>query len=110
LTPLQVRKQLLVATLLVQRAQLMEDVQTLQSHANDLAGLARQRIQSAGIAVAVISLAAAAFSSSRRPRGTPRPVRPSVIDRALPLIRLAVSLWVAHRTAGQPRRPSGGKL
>jgi hypothetical protein len=105
LTPLQVRKQLLVATAQVQRAQLVADWEHLQSYAHILAGNARQRMQTAGIAVAVISLAAAALSSARRPRGTARPIRFSALNSVLPLVRLAFSLWVAHRTAGRPKSP-----
>ncbi len=112
LTPLQARKQLLAATAMVQRRQLLEDLDSAGNSAREFADVTGQRLRYLGVAASVAAFLVAAFSSIRRlkrpsqkPRTTsplppppPPPPRESLLLAALPVLRLVVTAWLAHRT------------
>ena len=97
LTSRQARKRLLVATVQVQRAQLRADIRWVGSIARDVSSQARQRLQWVTIATSAIGLLIA-VATARQPRDPSRNGDSPLLARALPLLRLALSLWIAHRT------------
>jgi len=97
LNPTRARKDLLVATAQVQRAQFLAHLHQAGTMAREATGQARQRLQWVAMATAGIGLLAA-WSTSRRPNVPSQKGNPGLIDRALPLLRLAVSLWISNRS------------
>lgn len=121
MTPLQVRRELLVATATAQRLQLAHDLASAGKAARDslLGGILRTRSYGKAASVAVFLLATVATlrrsrQTRRTPRFTPPPERPqpsrtvpptpvSILTQALPILRVLLSVWLEHR-ASHPRR------
>lgn len=100
LNPLQARKELLVATLQVQRAEILADARRARSVACRVADRARRRVHGVTLAAIGIGLVAT-WSTVRRSDDSARYHRPGLLHRALPLLRFAVSLWISSRVGNK---------
>ncbi len=93
LSPLELRKRLLIAESEINRAQLREEWGAM---AGGIAGLA-DRAKTVGSYASLAAALLAGFVAFGRAKGTPATGKPSRIRTILKGLRLAASIWLAFR-------------
>jgi hypothetical protein len=93
LSPLQLRKELLVAESELNRAQLIEEWQALTDGVRTF----RVRVKSVSSLVSAGTLLVGALSAFRRGRASPNGAKSSWLQTALKGAQVANSIWVAFR-------------
>ncbi len=101
-SPLEVRKQLLIAESELNRAQLSEEWQTLRHGALDLAHRAKTIAAWASSA----ALLAAGVAALRRGPPAPGAAKPSRFQTLLNAARLASNIWFAFRARAKKEEPN----
>jgi hypothetical protein len=93
LSPLELRKRLLIAESEINRAQLLQEWETMTEGIHGLA----DRAKTIGSYASVVAALVAGLVAFGRTKGTPAPEKPSRIRSILKVLRLAVSVWLAFR-------------
>ena len=97
LSPLELRKQLLIAESELNRAQLCEEWQTMRHGARDLA----RRAKTIAAWASSAALLVAGVRALRRGPPAPRTAKSSCFQKILNGARLALSIWLAFRPRGE---------
>ena len=93
LSPLELRKRLLIAESELNRAQLREEWGAMTG---GIAGVA-DRVKAVGSFASLAAALLAGFVAFGRPKGTPAAGKPSRLRTILNGLRLAASVWLAFR-------------
>jgi hypothetical protein len=96
MTPLESRKQLLLAESELNRAQLLQEWQTLADEARALA----RRVGTLGSMAAAVTSFIVGLTAGRRPAAAPAPEKPSWWRTLLKGASLAGSFWSEFRSRG----------
>ena len=99
-SPLELRKQLLIAESELNRAQLSEEWQTMAHGVRDLA----HRVKTIGAWVSAAALLVAGVTALRRRPAAPGTAKSSWFQKFLSGARLASTIWFALRARGEEER------
>lgn len=102
LTPLELRKRLLVAESDLNRAQLRADWQAMSGEVRGLAG----RVKSAGSLASTAALLVAGVAALRRGKPASAAARPSRLQTILKGAGMVSTLWLAFRAHAKSRAPA----